>query len=143
MFLVDNFSESEFLASKAENELEIRLRGQQNYSSDEIERVSSLDSRLFPPNYSLSKEATRDLRALCSLSQCELMHPAKISSHRRIIGRPIVAAKRLLWRLISLHLKDTLSGLQEFCAWSVYSQAKLLARISEAEDLINELNTRK
>lgn len=122
------------LSDAAKAALEERLgRDFRRYSQAEIDRVSTLDFRLFPKNFVLEEESTKQLRALAALSQCELKDPREISSHRPVIGPVIVATKRLLWRIMRVFLRDSFAGIQEFNSWMLHSHAKLLLRVDSLE----------
>ncbi|MCB0324956.1 MAG: hypothetical protein KDD69_15340 [Bdellovibrionales bacterium] len=121
------------LSRRAKERLEQRLATDHRFTVEELQRVSKLDFRLFPRDFALDEEATRQLRALCRLSQCELKDPREITSHRPVIGRGIVAVKRVIWRIMSAFLRDSFAGVQEMNSWMVYSQAKLFVRVHTAE----------
>ena len=74
-----------------------RLANDDEYSRSEIEAVSKRNHRLTNSSFELTLEDYERLRVLCILSQCALVDVSKISSHRPIIGKCIVAAKRLMW----------------------------------------------
>jgi hypothetical protein len=112
------------LNAELEKELEARLKRAGDYDRREISAIEQLDRRLFPKDFKLSTEQTNSFRALCKLSQVELKPARAITSHRKVIGPLIVLLKRLSWPIFKVHLKDTVDGLQEFCAWSVYQQAQ-------------------
>ncbi len=132
--LVENSAESAQLNTQILASLEARLRGNAQYTTEEIARVSNLSSRLFPANYVISEADSDQMRALCMLSKAELEDANKISSHRPMLGKIIVPVKRFFWRILSSQLRDTFAGLQEFQMWAVLNQAKLLVRISELEE---------
>ena len=67
------------------------------------------------------------------LSQVELKPARQIKSHRRFIGPVIVGVKKLIYPLIKLHLKDVFQGLEEYCQWNVYQQARTAAALKKLE----------
>lgn len=131
--LVENNAEFGQLNVELETSLSQRLHGNAQYSEEEIERVSTLSSRLFPANFEISTKDSEQMRALCMLSKAELHSASKISSHRPLLGRLIVPVKRFFWNILSAQLRDSFAGVQEFQMWAVVNQAKLLTRINELE----------
>ncbi len=132
--LVENLPESALINSKLSASLSSRLAQSREYSEEEVERVETLESRLFPANFEISKLDGEQLRALCMLSQSELKDAGEICSHRPLLGKLIVPAKRFVWKILSAQLKDSFSAIQEFQMWAVVNQAKLLVRIYELEE---------
>lgn len=100
----------------------------EHYSTTEIEHISALDSALFPADFELNEVDSNTFRSLARLSHCALK-PAHLQSHRKIIGPFIVAVKKLIWKFMKVHLEHAFDGLQEFCSWMVYNQAKQAAEI--------------
>ena len=122
------------LEQRVEQALQSRLDSSEySYSTKEIDRIAGLDSRLFPADFMLDKQTSEQMRALAMLTRCELRANKEISSHRPLAGPVIVAVKKLLWRMMRVHLDDAFKGLQEFCSWSVTSQAQSLVKIQRLE----------
>jgi hypothetical protein len=113
--------------------LQQRLANDKEYSRAEIEAVTNRNHRLTDSSFELAQDDYERLRVLCILSQCALVDVSKISSHRPIVGKCIVAAKRVLWRIISSQLEKTFSGIQEFCCWMLVSHIKTLERVDTLE----------
>lgn len=99
------------LSGVSEDALLRRLANSEEYTVNEIEMVSARSERLFPHDFELSEELTEDFRVLAKHTRVELT-PRNLSSHRKYIGPVIVASKRILFKLLSAILKDTL-GAQE------------------------------
>jgi hypothetical protein len=106
----------------------VQKRFGEHYTAGEIDHISNLDSSMFPPGFELDETTSNTFRSLARLSHCALK-PAHLRSHRKIIGPIIVAIKKLIWKLVKVHLEPAFDGLQEFCSWMVYSQAKQVAEI--------------
>jgi hypothetical protein len=121
------------------NRLEQRLDRNLKYTREEIEKITKLDRSLFPEDFQLNEEHSNDLRALASLSQCQLKPARSIRSHRPILGPLIVALKKITWKLIKVHLEEPFDGLQEFSARMVDSHAK---QILETEQLKKQITAR-
>lgn len=103
-----------------------RLQGNGHFNSSEISEISEYPFRLFPKGFVLTANETTKMRAMATLSQCQLKPAAAITSHRRFIGPCIVFIKKLSWPFIKLHLKDTLAGIQGFQSWTVKTVAELI-----------------
>lgn len=78
------------------------------------------------------------LRRLCQLWDVDLRPARAITSHRRVIGPVIVAAKRLLFPIVRFFMHDTLRQQREFNATAIALLADLAnethgARSSELE----------
>lgn len=67
----------------------------------------------------LSEERLEKLRRLCQLWEVELTAPREISSHRPIIGPLIVGAKKLVFPILRVFLKDTLRRQRDFNAAAI------------------------
>jgi hypothetical protein len=128
-----------FLASS----LQKRLDGNRHYTKEEIQRISLLERKLVPAEFPLASQTSENLRALALLSRCRLENASQISSHRAVIGRVIVAFKRLLWRFIYPPLEKAFDAQQEFSSWMVYSHAELLTKVNELELELSQLKNCK
>lgn len=113
--------ESEILGALAQ-----RLRENVHFNQSEIAEIAEYPFRLFPKGFALTANETTKMRAMATLSQCQLKPAAGITSHRRVIGPCIVFIKKLSWPFIKLHLKDTLAGIQGFQSWTVKTVAELI-----------------
>lgn len=91
-------------------------------SNEEVEYVSSLTGPLCSGVVGVSREDEERLRRLCKLWEIEFK-PFTISSHRKFIGPVIVAAKRLLLRILMPVLKELIAQQQDFNAEVVCSLA--------------------
>lgn len=98
-----------------------------DYSEDDAHYVSEVSLRLTKGELDVSDTTLEKLRALCQLWDLEL-EPAQISSHRKFIGPIIVIVKRLLFPILQVLLKETISRQRAFNA----------AAISILFDLANE-----
>jgi hypothetical protein len=119
-----NLVEDSALSEQIKVLLESRINSHLSYTVDEINEIESLEKRLFPQDFCLDVETTKRFRALCALSKHELKSSMSITSHRKFIGPIIVAAKKLLWPLIRIHLKNNFDNLEEFSARTVETLAQ-------------------
>lgn len=118
------FTNDMALDARIEERLERRLADVPNYTHLEIDTVTNLDCRLFPPGFELSEEASKEFRTLCQTSQVTIPRPTMFSSHRKYLGPLIVFAKKLTWPLVQIHLKQTLTSMSEFNSQVVMQLAK-------------------
>ncbi|MCC6953211.1 MAG: hypothetical protein IT290_03755 [Deltaproteobacteria bacterium] len=102
-----------------------------SYTREEVEDISEVSTALFPKGLELSDKETEDFRALCSFSQVTLKPAREIRSHRKYIGKVIVAVKRATWPFIAFHMKDTMRGVQEFQIRTVLALAENLVERRE------------
>ena len=114
------------LEQQISSTLTARLNQNQLYNLSEVDQIASYPFRLFPTDFELTEDETTKMRALCTLSQCQLRPATSITSHRRFIGPVIVFIKKLSWPFIKLHLKETLAGIQGFQSWNVKTIAGLI-----------------
>ena len=114
-----------------------RLEQDQEYSRDEIARVSACSPKICDNEFALKADEYERLRVLCILSQCALADSSKINSHRKIIGPIIVRAKRILWKIISSQLENTFSGIQEFSSWMLVSHIKTVEKVQKLQDKLD------
>jgi hypothetical protein len=116
--------------AEVEQSVSLRLQKRlgEHYTTSEIEHISAMDSSLFPLDFELDETTSNTFRSLTRLSHCALK-PAHLRSHRTIIGPVIVAIKKLTWKLVKVHLEHAFDGLQEFCSWMVYCQARQVVEI--------------
>ena len=120
------------LSSRVRESLQARIECSEDLSQDEVAEIEGLSCRLFSKHFELDRRTSEQIRALCKLSQCELKDGRKISSHRRFIGAPIVAAKRILWKFNRALLEDSFVGLQEFCSCMVRSHGALIEKTANS-----------
>ncbi len=99
------------------------------YTLEEIERVTNLSRRVFPPDVDINEETLERFRALARLSQIQLRPASQIKSHRKLIGPIIVFFKKLTFPFIQVHLKQPFEGLEEFASGLVYSLAKEVVEV--------------
>lgn len=70
-------------------------------------------------NLHISQERLEKLRRLCQLWEVELAPPREISSHRPFVGPLIVAAKKMMFPILRVFLKDTLRKQRDFNAAAI------------------------
>ncbi len=110
-----------------------RVNGNEEYTWSEVTDIAELQRTLFPKEFEVESVALERLRVLARLYRCEIQPPHAIKSHRKFIGPCIVAAKKLLWPIINLHMEPCLDQLQEFHSHLLYSHAMEIQRGSLLE----------
>lgn len=112
----------EQLKARAKQHLSVK-----GYTDNDVQYVAALERPLYQGNLKLSKVELEKLRALCQLWEVRLM-PQKISSHRPVIGKIIVAVKRLLFPIFQVFMKDTMRQQRDFNAAVVSLLTELTSR---------------
>jgi len=93
------------------------------YAARDVAYIARLDRRPLGPEAQVDPQTLDQLRVLCRTWDVDFITGA-ITSHRPVIGRVIVAAKKLLLPIVRVLLKDTLRKQRDFNAQVV----ELLAR---------------
>ena len=114
-----------------------RLDAEPDYNLQEIDKVCSVDRRLFPEGYDPEFQTFENVRVLCRLSQFELQEAKEISSHRKLLGPVIVLLKKLTWPFIKIHLKGSYDGQSEFNAMMVEVLAESVRKNIDHERLLS------
>jgi hypothetical protein len=140
-FLSFNAIAPEALEQDIAARLARRLEEAPCYNADEISKVSSLSTRLFPPGIKLDDALGEDFRLLVRFSTAELRAPSQITSHRPLIGPVIVAVKRLFWPLVRALLKDTFVQIEEYHSRMLQLCAMLIVKNSVLQDELNDIRT--
>ena len=83
------------------------------YTRDDVAYVSKVELPACKGTLNVDKVQLEKLRRLCQLWDVEL-RPAKISSHRKVIGPIIVAFKRLMFPILRVFMKDVLRQQKDF-----------------------------
>lgn len=129
----------EQLENNIKDALQRRLATTDNYSVEEINRLSQKSCRLFPNDFAIDETLCNELRAMCQLSQVSLRPAPKITSHRRFIGPLIVAIKKMTYPFIKIHLEHTINGVAEFNSWTVQAYARQALKLRELEQTLKKL----
>ncbi len=82
-------------------------------TAEEVRYVTELELKIPAAGNHLNEQDHALLRALCRLSNVELL-PFSISSHRRFVGPIIIKVKRLIFRFLQVLLRDVLRQQREF-----------------------------
>lgn len=85
------------------------------FRAADIEYIRRLSMPAVKGSLQLSDVQLEKLRRICQLAEVDLV-PARITSHRPLIGPVIVAAKRVLFSILKVLLKDTLRKQRDFNA---------------------------
>jgi hypothetical protein len=102
------------------------------YAERDIKYIASLSRPVLNEKLAVTAERLEKLRAMCQSWDVDF-RPVQIASHRRFVGRFIVAAKRAVQPIIKAILKDTIAQQRNFNA----------AVISAVTDLSNEVEKLK
>jgi len=102
------------------------------YADRDVKYIASLSRPVLNEKLSVTAERLEKIRAMCQSWDVDF-RPVQITSHRRFIGRFIVAAKRAFQPIIKGILKDTIAQQRNFNA----------AVISAVTDLSNEVEKLK
>ena len=103
--------------------VEERMRGRA-YTPDEAAYVAKVDLSAVKDPLSVSDRRLEKLRRLCQAWDIEI-RPVNITSHRRIVGPLIVAAKKMIFPVLRLFLKDFIRRQKEFNAAAIALLAEL------------------
>lgn len=96
------------------------------FRADEIEYIKNADFFPIRGTLCVSEAELNTLRRLCQAWEIEL-RPGKITSHRPLIGPLIVAAKKLVFPLIQVFLKDLVKQQKDFNSSSIALMGSLLS----------------
>ena len=104
-----------------EQELEDRVNaaiGAGDYSRDDAAYIAKLNLGLTKGALDVSDDHLEKLRRLCQLWDVDI-RIGEISSHRKIIGPLIVGAKRLLYPVLRVFLRDFIRQQRSFNAAAI------------------------
>ena len=104
-----------------EQELEDRVNaaiGAGDYSRDDAAYIAKLNLGLTKGALDVSDDHLEKLRRLCQLWEVDI-RIGEISSHRKIIGPLIVGAKRLLYPVLRVFLRDFIRQQRSFNAAAI------------------------
>ncbi len=96
------------------------------YATRDVAYITRLDRRPLGPDARVDPQTLDQLRVLCRTWDVDFITGA-ITSHRPVIGRVIVAAKKLLLPIVRVLLKDTLRKQRDFNAQVVELLANRVA----------------
>lgn len=116
---------SEELAAQLEAKVRMRIQNGE-FTEDEVAHVSKLDMRPVK-ELEVSKDQLEKLRRLCQVWDVDI-NPGEITSHRPVIGRFIIAGKRLLFPILKALLRNFISQQKEFNAAAISLLAELSSK---------------
>jgi hypothetical protein len=99
------------------------------YSAGDIAYIAKMSARVTADKLDVSYQTLEKLRRLCQLWDVDL-RPGGISSHRKILGPAIVAAKRLFYPVLRVFMKDFIRQQRSFNAAVI----SVLAELSQGRD---------
>ena len=105
------------------------------FSTDNVAYIEKVTFLPIEGDLTVGTERLERLRKLCQLWDVKL-RPAEITSHRKIIGPFIVAAKKLAYPVLRAFFKDTLHQQRSFNAAAI----ALLAELSEDIERLKKKN---
>jgi hypothetical protein len=97
------------------------------FKPEDLNFLSKAELRLIKKNHDFGDDALERLRRLCQLWELDL-RPAPISSHRRFVGPLIVGAKRMIFPILRVFMKETIKQQREFNAEVIHMLADLGSR---------------
>jgi len=97
----------------------------------EVKNVCNTESRLFPYPLVLDLETTELFRSMCTMSHSLIKVDNISNSHRPVIGKMIVATKKVLWKLVKPQINDSLLSIQHCFSNLVVSHARLTTKLLE------------
>ena len=113
------------LCDKLESKVVSRLQSKE-FRPDEVEYVRTADFCPVQGTLKVSEPELNTLRRLCQAWEIEL-RPGKITSHRPFIGPVIVAAKKLVFPLIQVFLKDLVKQQKDFNSSAISLMGSLIS----------------
>jgi hypothetical protein len=96
------------------------------YTVDNVAYISKVHLNLEPGYLQVSDKTLEKLRRLCQLWDVDI-RATNITSHRKVIGPLIVAAKKIVYPLLKVFLKDFIRQQRSFNAAVI----ALLAEVSQ------------
>lgn len=100
-----------------------------------IRNVEQASFRAVPAGFELEEDAVERLRRLCQLWDVRI-RPHDISSHRKLFGPLIVMAKKVLFKVLQLLLKDTLHQQRSFNAEVIRALAEMSTKTDSDKDRV-------
>lgn len=113
------------LAASLRQRVEQRIAAGE-YLPDTIQYFNEVSFRAVPGDLTVSDKRLEQLQKLCQLWDVRL-RAKEISSHRKVLGPLIVAAKRVVYPVLSAFLKESFHQQRSFNAAAL----SLLAELSE------------
>ena len=113
------------LCSRLEARVADRLAAKE-FRIDEVEYVRNADFCPVRGTLTVSEPELNTLRRLCQAWEIEL-RPGKITSHRPVIGPIIVGAKKLVFPLIQVFLKDLVKQQKDFNSSAIALMGSLIS----------------
>lgn len=114
------------LAGELEN-LSIERMKAKGYTKEDVDYIRKFKQPLIAGGLDIEGKELEKLRTLCKLWDVELKC-SEITSHRPIIGHFVVAAKKLMFPVIRVLLKDTFKQQRDFNAAAISMLADILNR---------------
>ena len=113
------------LETRISSKIKQRLADGQ-FTEQDMRVVADLGKRKDELRLSISDAKLERMRRLCQLWDIELRPPHHITSHRKLVGPFIVAAKKLVYPILRVLLKDLIRQQRDF-------NGSVIAYLTEAE----------
>ena len=113
------------LETRISSKIKQRLADGQ-FTEQDMRVVADLGKRKDELRLSISDAKLERMRRLCQLWDIELRPPHQITSHRKLVGPFIVAAKKLVYPILRVLLKDLIRQQRDF-------NGSVIAYLTEAE----------
>ncbi len=104
-----------------------------SYSERDIKYLAALSRPLINQKLEVTAERLEKLRAMCQSWDVDF-RPVSVTSHRPVIGKVIVAAKKALQPIIKALLKDTITQQRNF-------NASVIAAVTDLANEVEKLRT--
>lgn len=105
----------------------LQRRTDKGYTEKDVEYIRNYKQELIDKDLEIGEKDLERLRSLCKLWDVELKY-SEITSHRPLIGPLIVAAKRMLFPVLKVLLKDSFKQQREFNAQTISMLTEMLNR---------------
>ncbi|MBN8548196.1 MAG: hypothetical protein J0M12_02650 [Deltaproteobacteria bacterium] len=113
------------LCAALDQRIKARLAAKE-FRADEVEYVKQANFSPIQGDLKVSESELNTLRRLCQAWEIEL-RPGKITSHRPLVGPLIVAAKKLVFPIIQVFLKDLVKQQKDFNSSAISLMGALLS----------------
>ena len=101
-----------------------------NFTQDDVSYIAKLDLSIVDGTLAVSGDRLERLRKLCRLWETDF-RASPITSHRRFIGPLIVAAKRALYPMVKIVMREPMRQQRDFNAAAVCLLAELCNDLAE------------
>lgn len=118
-----------------EAELQVLVKGRiarHEFRQDAVEYISKVDFSLVQGRLLANEQEMAIIRRLCQSWDVEL-RPFQITSHRPVLGKFIVALKKLAYPILRVFLKDFIKQQRDFNAASLALLGRVISQRAASE----------